>query len=280
MNIQLLCDSLCDIPEEISAKPYLEVIPLTVIFDNNEFKDGIDISKEEFYERVKSTREIPKTSQATYVDFKERFDKYTSEGKKVICITGSSKSSGTYQSANLAKDDCDSKDIAVFDTLNLSLGSGQYVIKACEMLENGKNYEEILDGLEEMRKSVHLLFVPSTLTYLQKSGRVPSATAAIGNLLHVKPLFYVENGDIKMLEKIRGAKRVPSTMINELLKRNDGNLEDKIVTIGCGANYDDLKGLEEEVRKKIKARKVMFTRGGVCICTHTGPDIIAVSSSI
>ena len=280
MNIQLLCDSLCDIPDEIASKPYLEVIPLTVMFDNEEFREGIDISKEEFYERVKATGEIPKTSQATYIEFKEAFDKYTSEGKKIICITGSSKSSGTYQSATLAKEDCENGEIFVFDTLNLSLGSGQYVIKACELIEEGKCYEEVLEELENIRESVHLLFVPSTLTYLKKSGRVPSATAMIGNLLHVQPLFYVENGDIKMLEKIRGAKKVPHTMVDVLLDMNDGNLEDKIVTIGCGANYDEMKGLEEEVRKRIKARKVMFTRGGVCICSHTGPDIIALSSSL
>ncbi len=84
MNIQLLCDSLCDIPDEIAAKPYLEVIPLTVMFDKEEFREGIDISKEEFYERVKATGEIPKTSQATYIEFKEAFDKYTSEGKNYM----------------------------------------------------------------------------------------------------------------------------------------------------------------------------------------------------
>ena len=280
MNIQLLCDSLCDIPDEIAAKPYLEVIPLTVMFENEEFREGIDISKEEFYKRVKSTGEIPKTSQATYIEFREAFDKYTSEGKKIICITGSSKSSGTYQSATLAKEDCENAEITVFDTLNLSLGSGQYVIKACELIDEGKSYEEILKELDNIRESVHLLFVPSTLTYLKKSGRVPSATATIGNLLHVQPLFYVENGDIKMLEKIRGAKKVPHTMVDVLIDMNDGKLEDKIVTIGCGANYDEMKGLEEEVRKRIKARKVMFTRGGVCICSHTGPDIIALSSSL
>lgn len=280
MDIQLLCDSLCDIPDEIAAKPYLEVIPLTVMFDNEEFREGIDISKEEFYKRVKSTGEIPKTSQATYIEFREAFDKYTSEGKKIICITGSSKSSGTYQSATLAKEDCENAEITVFDTLNLSLGSGQYVIKACELIDEGKSYEEILKELDNIRESVHLLFVPSTLTYLKKSGRVPSATATIGNLLHVQPLFYVENGDIKMLEKIRGAKKVPHAMVDVLIDMNDGKLEDKIVTIGCGANYDEMKGLEEEVRKRINARKVMFTRGGVCICSHTGPDIIALSSSL
>lgn len=280
MDIQLLCDSLCDIPDEIAAKPYLEVIPLTVMFENEEFREGIDISKDEFYKRVKSTGEIPKTSQATYIEFREAFDKYTSEGKKIICITGSSKSSGTYQSATLAKEDCENAEITVFDTLNLSLGSGQYVIKACELIDEGKSYEEILKELDNIRESVHLLFVPSTLTYLKKSGRVPSATATIGNLLHVQPLFYVENGDIKMLEKIRGAKKVPHTMVDVLIDMNDGKLEDKIVTIGCGANYDEMKGLEEEVRKRINARKVMFTRGGVCICSHTGPDIIALSSSI
>lgn len=278
MDIKLLCDSLCDIPDEIASKEYIEIIPLTVIFEDGEFKEGIDINKQEFYDRVKKTREIPKTSQATYVEFKEAFDRALSEGKKIICITGSSRSSGTYQSAMLAKSDTEG-DIEIIDTLELSLGSGQFVIKACELIDEGLEYEKIIEELENIRESVHLLFVPSTLEYLKKSGRVRGVTAMLGNLLNIKPIFYMKDGDIKLLEKVRGAKKVPAKMVDILTKLNDGIFEDKIVTIGCGDNYEDVKGLEEEVRKRINARKVMFTRGGVCICSHTGPDIIAISSS-
>ena len=110
------------------------------MFDKEEFREGIDISKEEFYERVKATGEIPKTSQATYIEFKEAFDKYTSEGKKIICITGSSKSSGTYQSATLAKEDCENGEIFVFDTLNLSLGLSLIHILEQTQTELNRNY--------------------------------------------------------------------------------------------------------------------------------------------
>ena len=277
-KIKLICDSLCDIPDEIAKKEYLEIIPLTVIFEDGEFKEGIEISKQEFYDRVKASGEIPKTSQATYIEFKEAFDRSLSEGYKIICITGSSTASGTFQSATIAKSDCEG-DISIFDTLTLSIGSGQYIMKACELIEAGVEYENIIDELEKLRESVNLIFVPSTLTYLKQSGRVPGVTALIGNLLSIKPIFSMREGEIKLLEKVRGAKKVPSKMIEILTKFNEGIFEDKVVTIGCGANYEDVKGLEELVKEKIHAKKVMFARGGVCICSHTGPDIIAISSS-
>ena len=137
MKIKLICDSLCDIPQEIQNKEYLDVVPLTIMFNDKEYKDGVDISKEQYYEILKDSKEIPKTSQATYIQFNYIFNKYIDEGYKIICINGSSKSSGTYQSAMLAKNDMGEKanDIFMFDTLSLSLGSGQFVIKSCNLIE-------------------------------------------------------------------------------------------------------------------------------------------------
>src|SRR3712207_6353027 len=86
LDIKLICDSLCDIPDEIMAKDYLEMIPLTLIMDGKEYKDGIDITKEEFYVKALEAKDIPKTSQATYVQFKDAFDRALAEGKKVLCI--------------------------------------------------------------------------------------------------------------------------------------------------------------------------------------------------
>ncbi|EML6500447.1 DegV family protein [Clostridioides difficile] len=280
MKIKLVCDSLCDIPDEISEKDYIEIVPLTVIFNDREYIEGVDIKKEEFYKKVKEIKQIPKTSQATYMEFKEVFDKFVTEGYHIICMTGAANASGTFQSAMIAKNDVNENEkIHIFDTRNLSLGSGQYVIKACELLEEGLGFEEIIDELENTRGSVRLLFAPYTLDFLKQSGRVPVATALIGNMLNIKPIFFFDNGEAKLVNKVRGIKNIASKLVDIILEMNEGSLEGKIVTIGCGDNLHDCEILKDEVNKRIKARRVLFTRGGVSICSHTGPDILAISCS-
>ncbi|GAA0862620.1 DegV family protein [Paraclostridium tenue] len=276
MKIKLMCDSLCDIPMELAEKHNIEIIPLTIIIEDKEYKDGVDMTEEEFYETMKKIKTVPKTSQATYMQFKEAFDKYKDE-YSIVCISGSSKSSGTYQSAVMAKNDTDG-DIHIFDTLNLSLGSGQYVIKACELIDEGLDAKSIVDGLEALRESVNLFFVPDSLEYLKRSGRVSVTTAAIGNMLSLKPVFSVKDGNISLLTKVRGKKNVIHKLI-DLLKEQYDSFEDKNVMIGCGANKNEFEILKKEVQEAIKAKNIYLTRGGACICSHTGPDIIAISCS-
>ena len=279
MKIKILCDSMCDIPEEIREKDFLEIIPLTININGKEYKDGIDFTKQEFYHVLESSETLPKTSQATYIQFKEAFEKYVNEGYDVICLTGSSRTSGTYQSATMAKNDVDGN-IYVFDTLFLSLGSGQYVIKACELVEESNlSASEIVDELESIRESVNLFFVPFTLDYLKESGRLPSVVSFVGNMLNIKPICSMEDGKNKIVTKVRGTKQIASKLVDMILEANDYDLESKIITIGYGSNESDFEKLKEEVAKRIKAKKVFITRGGSCICAHTGPEILAVSSS-
>lgn len=279
MKIKLICDSMCDIPEEINNKEFVEMIPLTINIDGKEYKDGIDFTKEEFYNILNNSNSLPKTSQVTYIDFKEKFEKYTKEGYDVICITGSSKASGTYQSANLAKADVEGN-IYIFDSLFLSLGSGQYIIKASHLIEEGDlSASEIVEELEKLRASVNLLFVPFTLEYLKQSGRLPSVVSFVGNMLSIKPICSMQDGKNKIVSKVRGTKQIASKLVDMILELNNGQLEDKIVTIGYGSNEVDFKKLQEEVSKRINAKKVYITRGGSCICSHTGPEILAISSS-
>lgn len=279
MKIKILCDSMCDIPEEIREKDFLEIIPLTININGKEYKDGIDFTKQEFYHVLESSETLPKTSQATYIQFKEAFEKSVNEGYDVICLTGSSGTLGTYQSATMAKNDVDGN-IYVFDTLFLSLGSGQYVIKACELVEESNlGVGEIVDKLESIRESVNLFFVPFTLDYLKESGRLPSVVSFVGNMLNIKPICTMEDGKNKIVTKVRGTKQIASKLVDMILEANDYDLESKIITIGYGSNESDFEKLKEEVAKRIKAKKIFITRGGSCICAHTGPEILAISSS-
>lgn len=279
MNIKILCDSMCDIPEEILKKDFLEMIPLTININGKEYKDGIDFTKVEFYNVLERNETLPKTSQVTYIQFKEAFEKYVNEGYDIICLTGSSKTSGTYQSATMAQNDVDGN-IYIFDTLFLSLGSGQYVIKACELVEESNlSASEIVDELENIRESVNLFFVPFTLDYLRESGRLPSVVSFVGNMLNIKPICTMEDGKNKIVTKVRGSRQVASKLVDMILEANGNDLESKIITIGYGSNESDFEKLKEEVAKRIKAKKIFITRGGSCICSHTGPEILAVSSS-
>ena len=258
MKIKLICDSLCDAPKELIEQYDIDVVPLNIILGDKEYKEGIDISNDEFYKRMKEKTEVPKTSQATYIQFKEVFDKYKDD-YSIVCINGSSKSSGTYQSAVMAKNDTEG-DIHIFDTLTLSLGSAQFVVKACELIENNKDIkaEELIKHLEELRESVSLFFVPDTLEYLQRSGRATLTTATIGNLLKIKPIFTVEDANIFILNKVRGKKHAIHELVNLVVNKYD-TLEDKNIIIGCGDNVDDFEKLKEEVNSKIKCKKLYFT---------------------
>ena len=279
MKIKLLCDSMCDIPDDVRVKDFVEMIPLTINIGEREYKDGIDFTKEEFYDVLVNSETLPKTSQVTYIQFKEAFEKYVNEGYDVICITGSSKASGTYQSATIAKNDVKGN-IYLFDSLFLSLGSGQYVIKACELIEETDlSAGEIVNELEGLRESVNLFFVPFTLDYLKESGRLPSVVSFVGNMLNIKPICTMENGKSKIVTKVRGTKHIASKLVDMILEANNNDLESKTITIGYGSNKEDFEKLKEEIAKRVKAKKIFITRGGSCICSHTGPEILAISSS-
>ena len=128
--------------------------------------------------------------------------------------------------------------IYIFDSLFLSLGSGQYVIKASHLIEEGNlNASEIIQELENMRKDVNLLFVPFTLEYLKQSGRLPSVVSFVGNMLSIKPICTMEDGKNKIVSKVRGTKQIASKLVDMILELNDGNVEDKIIKISLPNKY-------------------------------------------
>ena len=148
--IKILCDSISDLPLDVIEKYNVEVVLLTVIFNGTEYLDGITLSNEEFYKMLRGTTSMPKTSQATYAQFKKCFDKYNDTDVEVLYIGGSSSASGTFQSATIAKKD-GYDNITLFDTQNVSIGSSLFVIKACEMVEKGYKMDEIIHNLELMK---------------------------------------------------------------------------------------------------------------------------------
>ena len=273
--IKIVCDSISDLPQEILEKYNVDIVPLTVIFNNTEYLAGENLTTKDFYKMLRESDSMPKTSQATYVQFKSLFEKYDSD-TEVIYISGSSVASGTYQSAMLAKND-GHDNVFIFDTENLSIGSTLFVIKACEMVEMGYSVKEILSTLEKYKNNVEVAFSVDTLDYLKMGGRISSTKAALGNLLSIKPILEVKDGLVSQKSQVRGKKQIYSTLAKTIVNKFGKNLKDNTIIIGCGDNEEDFEIMKKALEKEAEVKNIYFVNIGCVVCSHSGPGIIGIS---
>lgn len=274
-DLKIICDSLADVPENLVKLYDIEVIPLTIIINDIEYKDGENLTNEEFYKLIKEYDEIPKTSQATYIQFKAIFKKYLDQGKKILYISGSSKVTGTYQSAMITKNDLQGE-IHIFDSLNLSYGCGAQVVTACEMNEQGKSIEDIVKKLEEIRDNILVLFAVDNLDYLKKGGRLSASKAAIGSMLSIKPILQMQDGLIVNIDQARGHKKVISKLISITKEHFKNNIEDKRIGIAHGDNEVEFEKLKEAINSELNFTKMTETKIGPSIGSHTGAGTIGL----
>lgn len=273
--IKIVCDSISDLPQEILEKYNVDIVPLTVIFNNKEYLPGENLTIKDFYKMLRESDSMPKTSQATYVQFKSVFEKYD-ENTQIIYIAGSSIASGTYQSAMLAKND-GYDNVFIFDTENLSIGSALFVIKACEMVEMGYSVNDILSTLENYKTNVEMTFSVDTLEYLKMGGRISSTKATLGNLLSIKPILETKDGLVSQKSQVRGKKQIYSTLAKTIVNRFGKDLKDKTIILGRGDNEDDLAIMKEALEKEAEVKNIYFVNIGCVICSHSGPGVIAIS---
>lgn len=274
--IKIICDSISDLPKEIIEEYNIDVIPLTVIFDGKEYLDGKDLTKDNFYKMLRESSVMPKTSQATYIQFKSVFDKYDNEDTDVLYIAGSSAASGTYQSAVLAKNDGYSK-IQLFDSQSLSIGSGLFVIKACKMAKDGFSISEIIKELEIMKGNEEVAFSVDTLEYLKMGGRISSTKAILGNLLSIKPILEVKDGLVSQKSQVRGKKQIYSTLAKSVIEKYGDDLSNKTIILGCGDNAEDAQVLKDTLVKLANVGDIYTVNIGCVICSHSGPGIVGIS---
>lgn len=273
--IKIVCDSISDLPQEILEKYNVDIVPLTVIFNDKEYLAGENLTTKDFYKMLRESDSMPKTSQATYVQFKSVFEKYD-ENTQIIYISGSSIASGTYQSAMLAKND-GHDNVSIFDTGNLSIGSALFVIKACEMVEMGYSINDILSNLEKHKNEVEVVFSVDTLEYLKMGGRISSTKAALGNLLSIKPILEVKEGLVSQKSQVRGKKQIYSTLAKTIVNRFGKDLKDKTIILGCGDNEEDLGVMKEALEKEGEVKNIYFVNIGCVICSHSGPGVMGIS---
>jgi len=274
-NIQIICDSIANMPDYLANEYNIDVVPYYINVDGIEYIDTV-FSNEEFFSIIRNAKEIPKSSHPSQACFKAIFERYVNEGKKILYISGSSISSGAYQSAILASRDIDG-DIHIFDSMCICFTCGMQVLSAARMVKEGKTITEILTELEKLRSNAFVTMSATSLDYLLKGGRISNGKSFICNALNVRPLLTIKDGLIYHEGNIRGVKRIPQKLIDRTKEVCGFDFSDKTITIGCGDNFKDRDKLEELVRKELKPKELILLTFNPLMCTHIGPEVLALT---
>jgi DegV family protein with EDD domain len=275
-KIKLITDSTCDLSNELIDKLDLEVIPLYVNFLNQEYLDGVDIDTKKLYQKVEELNTLPKTSAASPGDFVTVFEKYLNQDYEVIYIGIGSKFSGTFNSANVARNILGKEHIYLIDSMNLSSGIGLLLLKTHTMIEAGKEVNEIVREMEDIVPKVRSQFVIDTLDYLYKGGRLNALSAIAGKVLHIHPIIKVKDGAMLVGKKVRGTmKKAIMAMVDEA-KEIKGNIDSEFMMITHSMAYDTYPMVKKEIDDHFEIKDVYETSAGCVISTHCGKGTIGI----
>lgn len=276
-KIKIITDSTSDIPRSIIDKYDITVLPLTVLFGEEEYRDWVDITPSDFFKRMRESEKLPTTSMVTPNEFSKSYDTYLKEYDEIISIHLSSHASGTYNSAMLAKEMINKDKIHVIDTKNYTFGYGQFVVEAAKMASEGKSSKEIVEKLKYFNENLKTLFVVDTLEYLKKGGRLSATKATIGTLLNLKPILTVKEGKIIAIDKARGFKKALKR-IAEIIQEEGSDLGNQILKakVGHADNYEHLEIFKNVLEESFGKCQFEEFEVGCVIGVYCGPGTVVI----
>ena len=272
-KIAILTDSASDLTPDMIEGLDVTVIPIRLRIGENNYKDGVNLSKKEFWHKLLTEKVIPKTAQPSPAEFRDYYEELFNKGyEKIISIHISSKMSGTQQVAKVAREMLKrEKDIVIVDSKSVTFGQAYQVLEAAKMIKAGIKLEDILTRLYEIADKMKIYFAVSDLTYLEKGGRIGRASSVIGNLLKLRPVLKLEDGEVSLETKTFGERGAISYM--EKIIKNEGKNSIYLYTAWGGTNQelrntDILKKTADTMRKiEYKGRFEI----GPTIGSHSGP---------
>ncbi|SFE44788.1 DegV family protein [Peptostreptococcus sp. D1] len=279
MGIKLVVDSSSEITQEESKKMGVYCLPLTVSFEEDMFRDGVDLSYDEFYDKLGEYESLPKTSQVTPYLYEEAFKEILSNGDIPVAITLSSVISGTYNSAILASNQFD-EEIHVIDSLTTSCALKLIIKYALSIVDKYNDPVEFVNEIERVKKKAKIFYLLDTLEYLYKGGRLSKLSALAGSILSIKPIIsFDENGKVVMVSKSRGWKKGISLLID--LVKESGEIDEELGVILSYSGKDS--SIVDSLKQKSEAifdfdvNDIPVTQIGCTIGTHAGPGAIGIS---
>ena len=278
MAIKIVTDSTSYIADEYIKKYDIKLVSLNVIINGVSSRE-VDIENEVFYEEIKNSKEIPKASQPIPNEMLNTFKEIVKDGDSIVGIFLSSKMSGTYSNANMIKDmileDYPDAEIHILDSKTNCMQMGFAVIEAARTASEGKSINEVINAANHVINNSRFLFTPETLEYLKKGGRIGGAAALFGNVLQIKPILTVVNGETSVFKKVRTRKKAIEEIVKTVLEEIEAKGFGDIVVHHINCQEDGLKlakALENKLGKKVEIQSI-----GPVIGVHVGPGSIGIA---
>ncbi|WP_099204915.1 DegV family protein [Scatolibacter rhodanostii] len=273
--LRIITDSSSDLSLQRCEELGVEIIPLRVHFGEECFKANVEISNEEFYERLSKAESLPTTSQITPAEFEDIFRPYVEAGDEIVCLFISSKMSGTYQSALVAKGLVGGENIHIVDTLTVTFALALLVEEAVKMRDRGFSAAEIAEQITSIVPRNHLWAVIEDLKYLKMGGRLSATSAFFASILGICPIITIKDGLVETVGKARG-KKAAYKLVENLIQKNEIS-NDYGVTLGHSNSPEGIKNFEEYFHDTLKKRDVTTCDIGSIVGTHVGPNACGLS---
>lgn len=274
--IKIVTDSLSDIPAPLARELGVSVVPLLVYFGSDEYRDGVDISTDEFYRRLESEAALPRTSAPGAGVFIKLFQELTRDADGVLAIMASSRVSAIYNSAVQAKNALKgqvSARIEVVDSLEVLAGEMFLVLEAVEAVQSGADMDEVLRRVSELRPRVHIRAAFDTLEYLKKGGRIGRAQAFVGTLLHITPILGFKDGEAYPCARVRSYARAKDYLVEFV--RSFSSI--KRLAVEDATTPYEADALADRLGTVYPRDKIVRAKFSPVVGTHVGPHVIAVS---
>jgi DegV family protein with EDD domain len=273
--IKIVTDSTCNLSPEQLQRYDIRVAPISIQFGTETYEEDIDIDRDLFYKKIDELGIIPTTSQPPPGRFADYYRELTAQGHSILSITITTKHSGTYQSAVLAKDMVPEADVEVFDSATISFGTGYMVLEAARAAKAGQSRESILKRLQAIRDNMCLCLTPATLKYLQMSGRVGRLKTALGSLLDLKPVITIEDGLLEARENVRTRAKAINRML-ELAEKKMGTTDPLNIAAIHARSPEEGQGLLEKAQARFNCQEIMIGDLVASLAVHGGPGILGL----
>jgi DegV family protein with EDD domain len=274
-KIAIVTDSTANLPDEIIAQYNIHVVPLTVNWGGQGYLDGIDITPAAFYERLKTDKESPTTSQPSAGQFEEVFTKLAENYESIVGVFVSEPLSGTLDSARTAANTMPDFPIEIIDSRSISFGLGYMVLAAARAVEGGLNQAEVAQAAISLIDSMQFTFVVETLDYLHRGGRIGGAQRLLGSVLSIKPLLHLSDGKVEPLESVRTKRKAVNRMLEIAYQetRDKGSVRAAVVH---ASSPQEAEVFRQVVLEKLNPVELMLDELTPVIGTHVGPGTIGL----
>jgi DegV family protein with EDD domain len=277
-KIAVVTDSTAYIPDDLVKKHNITVAPQVLIWDDQTYRDGIDIQSAEFFARLSTSKTMATTSQVSIADMQTAFQGLVEQGYDVVGVFISSKLSGTIQSAMQAKELMKSagEKVSIVNSNSTAMGMGFQALAVARAAEDGASLKECLDLAEQAHKNTGVFFAVNTLEFLHRGGRIGGAQRFLGTMLNMKPILAVQDGRVEGIERIRTRSKAHNRVLELIQENAKGKTPLRIATLHANAS-EQARALLDKAEEELNPTETVFTEASPVIANHAGPGMVGLA---